>query len=78
MTRSLGALTRADVDNLSRSESLAATQLPIHDWDHAYWCLRAAFLWFGGLLPKSDLGRHIPPWWKPGDSEENWLTPPQR
>ena len=51
-------------------------QEQIDHWDHAYWCLSAAFLWFGGLLPKSDLGRHIPPWWKPGDSLEDLPDPP--
>jgi hypothetical protein len=50
---------------------------PVKHWDHAYWCLSAAFLWFGGLLPKSDLGRHIPPWWKPEDSLDGWPYPPQ-
>lgn len=53
-------------DHLARSKSLSEMLLPIEHWDHAYWCLSAAFLWFGGLLLESKLGRHIPPWWKPG------------
>jgi hypothetical protein len=40
---------------------------PFEYWDSAYRCLRAAFLWFGDLLPKSDIGTPIPPWWMPGD-----------
>ncbi len=46
----------------------------IEHWDHAFWCLTAAFLWFGGLLPKSELGAWIPPWW--GPYERRFLSPP--
>jgi hypothetical protein len=35
---------------------------PVEYWDHAFWCLKTAFLWYGGLLPKDDLGTWIPPW----------------
>jgi hypothetical protein len=44
---------------------------PVERWDHAFWCLNAAFLWFGGLLPQTRLGVWIPPWWMPGDPFPN-------
>lgn len=49
---------------------------PVEKWDHAFWCLTAAFLWFGGLLPPSDLGIWIPPWWSPDEPRWGYERPP--